>query len=166
MRIHSAYLLVPIFFVAFHLVSGQRIQEPQVAASVVNEIPQRAISVMRGPIRHYFIDGEVDGVKLRFLIDTGASSLFLTKEAGKKLGLNQTQPLPTTKSEGAGGPIEVSYFNAKVVKVGTIEMNGIEVVISKSSDSKYNLLGMNFIEKLSRFEITDDSLLMEKVVKK
>jgi aspartyl protease family protein len=49
------------------------------------------ISFARAADRQFWIDAEVDGATIRFLVDTGASSVVLTKADAKRLGLRLDQ---------------------------------------------------------------------------
>src|SRR5690242_17104976 len=56
----------------------------------------------RGPDGHFYADAQVNGTTIRFLVDTGASLVVLSREDAQRAGLQ----LPSERSVamGVGGP--------------------------------------------------------------
>ena len=109
---------------------------------------------------HFWADAEVDGKAVHFLIDTGASSVILTSQDAARLGLNPetlvyNEPLRTADGDSL----------AARVKLGSVSVNGVRVsdvdalVIGQGLQA--SLLGMSYLGRLSKFEATPTSLVLD-----
>ena len=104
---------------------------------------------------HFFADGSVNGVGVRFVVDTGATVVALPAADAKRLGINyrggQRGSIRT-----ANGPTESFRVKLDAVRVGSIELSNVDaVVIEKGLDVA--LLGMTF---LSRVEMRNEGQTM------
>jgi clan AA aspartic protease (TIGR02281 family) len=101
-----------------------------------------------GPVR---IRTEVNGVTGTFIVDTGASFVYVDETFAKKAGLAFENSKPGTTLT-ANGNVEVKYATAQSVKAGHAEADHIIISIGKHSvgDGIDGLLGMSF---LSRFDV-------------
>ena len=52
------------------------------------EVLEESITLTRAPDRHYYVTMNVNGEAIRFLIDTGATDLVLTKADAKAAGID------------------------------------------------------------------------------
>lgn len=104
---------------------------------------------------HFFSEGSINGNPVRFLVDTGASSVALPAAEAIRLGIDYRKGQQALSSTAAGVvPIYVVRLDS--VKLGPIELNGVEgVVIERGLDVA--LLGMSF---LNRVEMKRDGQVM------
>lgn len=95
---------------------------------------------------HFFTDGTINGNPVRFLVDTGASSVALPAAEALRLGIDYRKGKRAFSNTAAGVvPIYVVRFDT--VKLGPIELSGVEgVVIEHGLDVA--LLGMSFLNRL------------------
>src|SRR5688572_11047258 len=64
-----------------------------------------AIALDRAPDSHFYAEAEVNGVPVRFLVDTGATSVLLTAEDARRAGIGICDY--TARATGAGGEIRL-----------------------------------------------------------
>ena len=108
---------------------------------------------------HYQHHGSIDGKAIRFMVDTGASSVVISEAAAKRMGLavDRSQPIQITTANGAAIGYMVKF---RQVQLGNVKMRDVEgVVIPK--DMPFALLGNSF---LKRFDMRQNAgqLTLEK----
>ncbi len=108
---------------------------------------------------HFSVQGEVEGVPVRFLVDTGASDVVLTMADAKRLGLDPSQLRFTLPYRTANGVIRAAAARLKAVTIGDITIENVEASVNPSP-MQQSLLGMSFLARLSGYEITRNTLTM------
>jgi aspartyl protease family protein len=104
---------------------------------------------------HFFSEGSINGNPVRFLVDTGASSVALPAAEAMRLGIDYRRGQRAFSSTAAG-VVPIYVVRLDTVKLGAIELNGVEaVVIERGLDVA--LLGMSF---LNRVEMKRDGQVM------
>jgi aspartyl protease family protein len=108
---------------------------------------------------HFHVEAEVDGTIVRFLVDTGASDVVLTKADAERLGfdtaaLDYTQVYSTANGTVYGAPIRLGAMT-----VGTIRVDDIRASVN-SGEMDGSLLGMSFLSRLSGFSVEGDRLIL------
>jgi aspartyl protease family protein len=83
----------------------------------------------------YTVPCEVNGLRLRFVLDTGASSVSISlTEANFMLKngyLNEDDIKGTTNIQTADGKIHENYLiNLKKIKIGTFTLENVQAVVS------------------------------------
>jgi aspartyl protease family protein len=101
---------------------------------------------------HFFATGAINGVSVRFMVDTGATSIALSSDSAKRLGLNYSAGtrvgVRTASAATAGYRIVLD-----TVRVGDITLNNVEALVLEGRYPEDALLGMSF---LSRTQMTRD----------
>lgn len=130
-----------------------------VAQAAVADPAASAASITKASDGHYWAEADVDGRRVRFLVDTGASAVALTLEDATRLGLD-----PKTLSYDYGVQTANGQARAALVKLASVSVAGAKVknveafVIEKGLDT--SLLGMSYLGRLSRFEATPGALIL------
>lgn len=119
-----------------------------------------SVSFKRSLNNHFMIDALVNGVKINFLLDTGASFVTLTGEDARSLGVDTSKLYYGMITSTANGNSSAAYFNIKEFKVGEITINNLNATISKSGLDQ-SLLGMSFLNRLSSYEVSKDTLTLK-----
>ena len=100
-------------------------------------------------------DGAINGNPIRFLVDTGATSVALPASDADRLGIDYRKGRRGI-SNTAGGPVTVYRVSLDSVRLGGIELRTVDaVVIEQGLDIA--LLGMSF---LNRVEMKRDGATM------
>ncbi len=115
--------------------------------------------VRAGPNGHFMVDAVVDGVEIRFLVDTGASSVVLTAEDAERLGyrldgLEYSERYRTANGEILGAPVVLPEL-----RIGDLEIEDVRSSVIRAPLST-SLLGMTFLSRLESFEVRDEGLIM------
>jgi aspartyl protease family protein len=105
---------------------------------------------------HFVATGVVNGVSLRFLVDTGATLVVLSSADARRAGLNY---LASSRSltQTANGVVPVYNVKLDTMRVGDITLNGVDAVVVEGDKLPIALLGMSF---LNRMEMRRDGTTM------
>jgi aspartyl protease family protein len=104
---------------------------------------------------HFVSQGSINGNPVRFLVDTGASTVALPAAEAQRLGIDYRKG-QRGFTNTAGGVVPVYRVRFDSVKLGSIELSGVDgIVIEQGLDIA--LLGMSF---LNRVEMKRDGQTM------
>jgi aspartyl protease family protein len=113
------------------------------------------ITIPMGSGGHFFTDGFINGRSIKFLVDTGASSIAIGRADADRMGIdykNQGQPIQMAT---ANGVVTGQRITLNSLRIGEVEVSNIDAVIGPNMP--FALLGNNF---LSRFKMERNSDLM------
>ncbi|MEM9639330.1 MAG: TIGR02281 family clan AA aspartic protease, partial [Pseudomonadota bacterium] len=79
---------------------------------------QGKLVVPRGPDGHYYIAAEVNGAPVQFVLDTGASTLVLTREDAAAAGLSVDDLNFTNRAMTANGEVRTAPVRLDSVTIG------------------------------------------------
>ena len=108
---------------------------------------------------HYWAEAEVNGSRVHFLVDTGATAVALTLEDAARLGIQTNNLNYTYQVTTASGEARAAAVKLASVSVAGAEVDNVEaLVIEKGLPT--SLLGMTYLGRLSRFEATKTALIL------
>lgn len=110
---------------------------------------------------HFYVDAEMNLRKVRLLVDTGATVTALRESDANSVGIrlspgDYTQPVMT-----ANGATYAAETRIDSVVIDNIEVSGVRVFVLPDEQLSISLLGGSFLNKLSRFEVADGTLIFE-----
>lgn len=131
------------------LLRGQTYSSSTAASSA------RSVTLSAGAGGHFMTDGQINGGAIRFMVDTGASTIAIPASDAIRLRIDYKKGRRGT-TQTAAGPAEVFLVRLDSVRVGDIEVQNVEaVVIERGLDIA--LLGNSF---LNRMEMRRDGATM------
>lgn len=109
----------------------------------------------------FHIRASVDGTEIRFLFDTGASVVVLSPRDARRIGfdlsrLSFSQRFQTANGTGMGAPVRL-----RELRIGPIVQRDVRASVNKAEMST-SLLGMNFLRRLSRYEVQNGTLTLRR----
>jgi len=115
----------------------------------------QSVTLAADPRGHFVSQGSINGSPVRFLVDTGATTVALPAAEAQRLGIDYRKG-QRGFTNTAGGVVPVYRVRFDSVKLGAIELSGIDgIVIEQGLDIA--LLGMSF---LNRVEMKRDGQTM------
>ena len=105
---------------------------------------------------HFITIGVVNGVSLRFLIDTGASSVVLSSADARRAGVNY-QSGTRALTQTANGVVPVYTVKLDTLRIGDITLNNVDAAVIEGDRLPLALLGMSF---LNRMEMKRDGMTL------
>lgn len=104
---------------------------------------------------HFYTTGNVNGTSVRFVVDTGATSIALGPTDARRIGIDVNRGQKGLVST-ANGQAVVTRVMLDTVRVGDITMHQVEAVVLQT-EMPVALLGMSF---LNRVEMLRDGSTM------
>ena len=95
---------------------------------------------------HFVTTGIVNGISLRFMVDTGATSIVLSSADAGRIGVNY---LAGTRAftQTANGVVPVYGVKLDTVRVGDITLTSVDAVVIDGERLPFALLGMSFLNR-------------------
>ena len=134
-------LIAAGFFIADHFTAPAPVE----VRSLGEGAREIAIPVSRDG--HYYVDGAINGVPLRFMIDTGATYVSVSAGFARAAGL--PKGAPGTFST-ANGSVKGEIVKDQDVRADAFRVSGLSVAVTPAQDT-IGLLGQNF---LRRFDVS------------
>jgi|GEM_PF-498549 len=104
--------------------------------------------------------GNVDGHDTRFMFDTGATSVVLTHETAKALGIPEENLEFSQTVYTANGRALAAPFTIASLSIGPITEKNVRAHIAKEGALTENLLGLTFLDRLSSYEVRGNRLIL------
>src|SRR3954471_19073452 len=108
---------------------------------------------------HFWVNGRVDGTRVRFLIDSGATVTTLSAEAAREAGVEPSGGFPVLVDTANGQALERRA--GATLGVGTIERRDFALHLAAESAGETNVLGMNFLSSLSAWGVEGNLLVLK-----
>jgi aspartyl protease family protein len=110
---------------------------------------------------HFRIEGAVDGRRLDFVIDTGASLVTLTESDAARLGFHPAPRDYVAQLRTANGTVRGAPLRLGMVELGGLVLRDVRAVVLPDASLSENLLGLSVLSRLRRFEYRDGRLVLE-----
>jgi aspartyl protease family protein len=107
---------------------------------------------------HFQLDTRVNGAKIRTIFDTGASAVVLTAFDARLAGIDTTKLDFTVPVSTANGEGRAALVRLDVIEVGGIVRNNVRAFVAEADALETSLLGMSFLETLTRYSVSSNSL--------
>lgn len=152
---------VAIFAAAFVLFSfrsefaslGQRLRAEATGTPIVQGEEVRIPLADDG---HFWAHGSVNGKRVSFLVDSGASVTTLSSEAATAADVADAGPDAIVST--ANGRVVMSRGRAGSIEIGSIERTDFPVFINDRDQT--NVLGMNFLSSLESWRVEGNDLVL------
>ena len=97
---------------------------------------------------HFYIDGAVNRVPVRFLVDTGATMVSLPQRDAERLGIDYRSGRRGS-SNTANGIATVYLVRVDTIRIGGIELHGVDALVHEGPGLEQALLGMSFLNRVN-----------------
>jgi aspartyl protease family protein len=108
----------------------------------------------------FLVNGKVNDRDVRFIFDTGATTVVLTAETAKALGLEPGPLAYSVLVSTANGRTLAAPVMLDRVAVGSIREQRVRALVAKPGVLHQNLLGMSFLDRLASYEVRQNRLIM------
>jgi len=115
--------------------------------------------VARSQDGHFYVNAEVEGTSVRFMVDTGASLVTLSARDAERLGIVIENLDFSVITQTANGTVAVAPVTLSDVVIGGLALQDVSAVVSDGG-LDVSLLGMSFLDRLNGFERRGDRLIL------
>jgi clan AA aspartic protease (TIGR02281 family) len=122
--------------------------------------PARAVRIARGPSGEFALQAKINGVNAPMVIDTGATSVVLTYETARAAGLPLELLEYDVDVETAGGHTRAARLTLDRLAIGKLVERSVPALVVPRGQMRTNLLGMSFLDRLERWEVRADRLML------
>jgi aspartyl protease family protein len=109
--------------------------------------PNRSL-VVHASGGHFAVDARVDGRRIPFMIDTGASHITIRENDASRLGFHPKERDYTIRINTANGVGRAAQVDLRMVEVGDILVRDVPALIVPDNVLNVNLLGMTFLSRV------------------
>ena len=141
--------------------SATSVPRTTVAVASTAPVGGRTVSIPRDGRGHFQTDGRVDGQRIGFMIDTGASVVALNETSAARFGLRPSRGDYNATVKTANGTIKAARARIAMIDLGGIVVRDVDAMVLPDEALSENLLGLSFLSKLKRFEYANGRLLLE-----
>jgi clan AA aspartic protease (TIGR02281 family) len=120
----------------------------------------RAVQIARGQAGEFALRARINGVNAPMVIDTGATSVVLTYETAKAVGLPLELLEYDVDVETAGGHTKAARLTLDRLAIGKLVERSVPALVVPHGQMKTNLLGMSFLDRLESWEVRADRLML------
>jgi len=121
----------------------------------------RSVSIPRDARGHFQTDGRIDGQRVGFMIDTGASVVALNETSAARFGLRPGRADYTAVVTTANGQVRAARAQIASLEIGGLTVRDVDALVLPDDALSENLLGLSFLSKLKRFEYANGTMVLE-----
>ena len=107
---------------------------------------------------HFWVQGSVNGVPVKFLVDSGATMTTIGRDTAAAAGV----PVSASRNQvvrTGNGMLRVASGRAETLAIGPIERSGVGLHVADDDD--LNVLGMNYLSSLDRWSVEGRWLVLK-----
>lgn len=150
----SAELLTPQPSVQPPLLVG-----PQAPTAVREQVGngEARYEIKRAADNHFYAEAQVNGALIRFMVDTGASNVVLTRDDAQRAGIPTGEF--TAEAIGAGGRVRLMPIAIGRLALGPLEASDVPAMVAESG-LPVSLLGQSYLAKIGSVSIEGDLMVL------
>lgn len=118
----------------------------------------RIVDVPRSDGGEFALQASINGIATPMIIDTGATSVMLSYETAKTLGLPVELLAYNIDVETVSGRTKAARLTLDRLAIGKLVERSVPALIAPRGSMKTNLLGMSFLDRLESWEVRADRL--------
>jgi len=137
--------------------------KPSATVAMATSAPSgsRTLSIPRDFRGHFATEGRIDGQRIAFMVDTGASVVALNESSAARFGLRPTPSEYNAMVSTANGTIKAARTRIAMIDVGGLIVRDVDALVLPDQALSENLLGLSFLSRLKRFEYANGQMVLE-----
>ena len=117
------------------------------------------LSFDAGPDGHFRIQALVNGGRVTFMVDTGATDVVLAPDDARRIGIDPSTLVFDQFAETANGTVGGAAIHLDSLVIGSIEMSQLPATVN-GADMSESLLGMEFLNRLHGWRVENGVLTL------
>jgi aspartyl protease family protein len=110
---------------------------------------------------HFYLVLDLNGVPVRFVVDTGATDIVLSAADAARVGIQPENLVFSGRALTANGMVETAPVRIDRVALGGVVDEGVRAVVNRG-DLAESLLGMSYLRRFDRLEISGGQMVLER----
>lgn len=119
----------------------------------------RTASLRKEGDGHYWASARVNGVAVKFLVDTGATLVALNKRDARRIGLDLNNLQQSIDVRTAAGRVKAAGAVIESMEIDGVEVEDVSAVVMEDG-LEYSLLGMSFLNRLESWDVTPNAIII------
>jgi aspartyl protease family protein len=136
------------------------LREELLPAAMVSR-PDGSIELRRASDGHFHAEALVNGVPVRFLVDTGASELVLSAADAARVGIDPGDLAFVGRARTANGTVATAPVRLGRVEFGGFSDSGVPASVGGGA-LDVSLLGMSYLDRFAAIEISGDRMTLRR----
>lgn len=133
----------------------------EIMAAAQSDSGRRSVSIPHDARGHFSTEGRIDGQRIGFMVDTGASVIALNETSAARFGLRPSRGEYNATVSTANGTVKGARTRIAMLDVGGLVMRDVDAMVLPDEALSENLLGLSFLSKLKRFEYANGMMVLE-----
>ena len=122
------------------------------------EVGSGSVTLERARDGHFYAEAQVNGMPVRFLVDTGASAIALSREDAQRAAVSTDPAMDEVIGTGASGPVKGQFVTLERVSLGPAEVQDVEAAVL--AGGKQSLLGQSFLAQFDAVTIEGNRMVL------
>jgi aspartyl protease family protein len=139
----------------------QRAAIPPAPTRAALPVRRDEVQIPADAVGQYSIDAEVNGSRLKMMVDTGATLVALSYEDAARAGLFPAPADYKYPVNTANGVAHVARVKLNDVRINNLVVHDVDAVVGERGALSGSLLGMTFLSRLSKFAVESGSLVLK-----
>lgn len=115
------------------------------------------VELRRGADGHFQATLEVNGAPIRFVVDTGATDIVLSRTDAARAGVDLDALVFSGRAITANGPVRTARVRLDTVTLGDVAARNLPASVTDGALTT-SLLGMAYLNRFARIEISGDRM--------
>ena len=133
----------------------------QLYPGTARPVDERTIELRRADDGHFYARVRVNDAEIRFMVDTGATNLVLSRQDARRIGLAMDSLNYLLPSSTANGTVYGAGVVLDRVELGGFVDTDVRAMVNGGRMS-VSLLGMSYLDRFRRFSVEGDRLLLSR----
>ena len=158
-RLRDLGVWVLIFAMVVIAYGFRDVLRAQLFPAAMVQVSGDTIELRRGSDGHFHATVEVNGTPVRFLVDTGASGIVLSRRDAEKVGLDPGGLAYLGTAQTANGRVATAGVRLGLVRLGTFTDTGVPASVTEGGLDT-SLLGMSYLDRFANIAISGDVMTL------
>lgn len=120
----------------------------------------KTVQLKRRDDGHFWVRAKVNGHNVDFMIDSGATVTALSTDLAREVNVDIDDNGYPVAIETANGVVMAKRGSISKLQIETIQMDDLPITVSDNL-GETNLLGMNFLDRLSNWQVKGDVMTLQ-----
>lgn len=109
---------------------------------------------------HFVASFKVNGRQVEAMVDTGATVVALNRSTARRVGISLSPSDFDRQVDTANGKAKAAVIEIASLQIGRIAVDHVPAVVLEDKALATTLIGMSFLQRLDKFQVTDGQLLL------